>query len=371
MKRIKFLTMLGLMTFLPSAVVGNGWAPSGAKITEDCKRFFKGKSPEEIARYLVHPYSAAAGGAAQALADHGKKALPLIERLLKDSHPGVRLGALKALAHMYAEDKTKSGESEERELTPELARVLATVASMTDDPNEWVKGALGGVVKAVGIQNEHTHKVVLRMAASPDPGIRASALNMGRHWIKDPKVVVRIGTTVSAAPEGNTPRHWDLAHYILQQHKPHARESIPTIARFLNREAHRQRGMFSDGAHFRGLDIIEHHWDKSVERTPELVKGLCRCYVRVPYCDYPGWVRTREQVRRLLDKLSPESAPAIRKAVAAERQWLEKSSEASLKRATETAAEKARGTYVKFLRDLEELATRLEKGAMDLRGARP
>ena len=63
--------------------------------------FFKGKSPEEIARYLSHPNLIPARAAAQALGAHGEKALPLIKKLLKDKHPGMRGGAMRALSAIY------------------------------------------------------------------------------------------------------------------------------------------------------------------------------------------------------------------------------------------------------------------------------
>jgi hypothetical protein len=72
--------------------VGDGFAHSPAYIGETNSRGFSGMSPEQIAGFLGHFSGGTAGGAAQALTACGEKVLPLVKRLLKDKHHGIRAG---------------------------------------------------------------------------------------------------------------------------------------------------------------------------------------------------------------------------------------------------------------------------------------
>ena len=353
---------------------GGGFAHSPEYIARTNARGLEGKSPKEIARFLAHFNGGPAGGAVAALeaalrkdsADFNKSAggrrsplPPLIEQLLGDSHPYIRAGALSVLGEIH---KFTGGKGEVREATSELRRAMALAAMLIDDPHPEVQRALGGFVSKLKVETPEAHRVALRLAAHPDPSVRFSALHMGRYWLKDKATVVRIGILVSKAPEGNNPNHWNWAHMLLQRYKddPIVREAIPVMAAFIRNKANTvpYRGFFSDGAQYRALEVMAAQWDGEVERMPNVVEALCRCYTRVPYHNYKGWVRTRQMAWDLLKKLGPASARAIRATAAEEKKWLANVDDAFLKVVTETrqnpdeTREKCKG----YIRQLEELA---------------
>ena len=286
-------------------------------------RVFRGKAPEEIARYLAHPYPQAGNGIARALAEHGEKALPLVKRLLKDRHPGVRRGALATLGLMYARDESKEKGAEgdeEPPISPEVKQALALAAAMIDDPNPWVQIALGSVVEKIGAETEEMHRIVIRMGGSPDAAARAKALWLARHKIKDPATKVQVGIQVDSTPIGNTPRHWEQAHYVMQQGKDSAKPALPMLGEFLHGWAYRQRGMFSDSALSRGLDIVLHFAEDDAVLVT--VPGLCRTHVRLTPSDYSGWVTCQRLLVQALKKVAPRARPAIRAAIESEKKFL-------------------------------------------------
>jgi len=73
--------------------------------------------------------------------------------------------------------------------------------------------------------------------------------------------------------------------------------------------------MFSNGMMSGGLDVIDLQLDDQVEKTPQLVSGLCRCLAKVPDMDHPAWTHPNLYLRRLIYRLGPVSAAAIDKAV--------------------------------------------------------
>jgi hypothetical protein len=74
--------------------------------------------------------------------------------------------------------------------------------------------------------------------------------------------------------------------------------------------------MFSNGLMTGGLDVIDQQFDEQLEQTPLLVPGLCRCLVKVPDIDWPGWAFGNLYLRRLLYRLSAASADQIDTTVA-------------------------------------------------------
>ena len=357
MKAACVLLITLLAVAIPAAHAG--WAADPDYIARQSLPFFKDKSPEQIAPYLCHhnglPYQAAV----LALAAHGERALPLIEELMADTHPWIRAGALDTLGEIH-----KHEGKEERVLTPQLSKAVGLAARLLDDPHPAVQEALGGFVGKLRVETPQTRKMVLKMAASSDPGVRHRALNMGRHWLEHPETVVRIGMLVSAAPKGNTPGHWNLAHLLVQRYKdePVSRKAIPTMAAVLRHKANTRpyRGFFSDGAQFRAMEVMDSHWSKEVEAIPDVVPGLCRSYVRVPYHKYPGWIKTRELAWKLLGRCTRASVPAIRATIAEEKKWLADVSDLLLQTTTETKPEDARTRAKELLARLEKLATGLQ-----------
>jgi hypothetical protein len=351
-----------LLSLLAAVPVLAGWACDPEYIVQRHMKFFEGKTPEQIARFLAHPSGHPYAAAVKSLAARGEEALPLIKKLLGDSHPWIRGGAIDALGAMYGVDPQSK---EPRVVTPELQRATDLVARLAADTHPAVQAALGSFVEGTRLETDQTAKIILVMAANPDPSVRFKTLRMGRYWLKNPETVMRLATIVSAAPQGNTPNHWNWAHMLLERYKddPRVRKSIPTMARFLRNEANSapHRGFFSDGAQNRVLNILMAQWDAEVEAMPDVVPGICRCFVRVPYKDYPGWVKTRKLAADLLMRLTPMSAKAVRATIAEEKQWLATVEEPVLQRTIESDLEQARAHCQRSIQALEEVATRLEK----------
>ena len=331
MRRLPAMLLLASLAACTTAVAANGYAPPSEEVVEAHARPLRGKPPREIARFLAHPSDLAAAGAAKALAEHGSQALPLVRKLLEDSHPAMRAGALKTIAILFAPKPDETYKPGERPVTPALREMLALAATLVDDDASQVQLGLGTIVGTLGVETPAVHKILFTMADSPDPAVRAQALNIGRHKIQDKAAKARIGMLVSQAPEGNTARHWDLAHLLLQQGIEHAKPAIGGLGKFFGEDAPTLRRMFSDGAQFRALDVIERYLDDGLEGVPGLVPGLSICYVRVPRHGYPGWVRYEKQLKRVLERMGPAAAPGMRAAIDAQRKWLAAATEKELK----------------------------------------
>lgn len=302
------------------------WSMASARLSADQTpaeagyRIFRGKSPEVIARYLAHPYPQAVHGIARALAEHGERALPLLKELIKDRHPGVRRGAVLTLGIMYARDQSKESGDEQRPVSPEAKEALALLARMIDEPDPWVQIDLGSVVEKIGAETEEMHQLVIRMGRSPDAAARAKALWLARHRITTPEVKVQVGIQVDSTPEGNTPRHWEQAHYVMQQGKERAKPALPILACFFHDQAYKLRGMFSDSAILRALDVI-----RAYQQDPAAlvtVPGLCRTYVRLCDSEYHGWVACQEQTLKMLETLAPRARTVFRNAIDSEKKFL-------------------------------------------------
>lgn len=362
--RIALLFTLALAAG-PRAAWANGFAHSPAYIGRVNKESFKGEKPEEIARYLAHFSGGVVGGAVGALAEGGEKNLPLIKKLLKDTNPWIRGGAVRVLCAMYAAKKTQGkGPSPVPEMTPQLKAAMDLAAGMLDDPHPEVQASLGVFFQSVRIENEFVHKVLIAQAGDVDPSVRARTAGAIRHWIKDPKTRVRVGMEVLNRPDDVKPHSLALAAIYLWQHKELSRHAIPVVVRFLDVKAHTIRGFFTNGPYQKGLALIDHHFDAKLERMPGLVGAVCRSVVRIPYSTYGGWMDARKTAVRILEKLSPASAPAVRAAADAEVQWLEASTDDEIKAVTPADGKDAspRGEAVKRVQYLRALAAWLAAG---------
>jgi hypothetical protein len=291
------------------------WSPSNEKIIEGNAKMLRGKKPEVIARFLVHPYPMAAAGAARALAEHRGEAVALVGKLLGDRHAGMRAGAVNVLAEMIAdlnEGKTgsKRKASEPLKIPPALARVLDLATKLVDDPSPAVQRAMGNLAGTLG-DHPVTHKVALSMAASKDASVRYAALRLAGRT--PPEVRVKIGMTVSAMHKGNSARLWSLAHKVISGAIDQAKPAMGVIARFLEDQAPMLRGMFADGAMASALKVVEPH--AAAPESLVTVAGLCKCYVTIPDGKHGAWTSIEEQLYLILKKMGPAAAGPIRKAV--------------------------------------------------------
>ncbi len=309
---------------IAQAGVGGGFAHSPDYIGRVNRMSFEGQKPEEIARYLGHFSGGVVGGAVGALAEGGEKNLPLIKKLLKDKNPWIRGGAVRVLCAMYApaRDPKAKGPKAPPEITAELKQIMDLVGSMKSDPHPEVQAGIGTFFQAIRVENEFVHKILIAQAADADPSVRSKTASLVRHWIKDSKTRVRVGTEVLQRPDDVSPHSLALASIYLWQHKDRSRESLPVVVRYLNVKAHTLRGFFTNSPYENGLKLIEYHFDKKLEKSPGTVQAVCRSIIRVPYNTYGGWMNARKTAERVMGMLSPSSAAAVNAAAAKEIKWL-------------------------------------------------
>lgn len=284
---------------------GNGWVGTFRQHRQSVDWFFADNSPEEIARYLPYPDWNGAQTAYQALAARGPAALSLLERLVEDSHEGIRAGGWDAIGQLHA-----SGQLPEESVGRFIALAAKRAAAEKGPAGAAMLRAVGPLAKG-----ENLATILAGLARVPDFTVRKTVTEIAERDLKDrpdlmvkvTKVVVEGGIaycdirTVGGAL-GTISRHAAL---------PEARASVPAIARVLNDDAPDTRGMFSNGLMQGGLDAIDQQFDKELEQTPLLVSGLCRCLVKVPDMDHPAWTYPNLYLRRLLYRLSAAAADRI------------------------------------------------------------
>jgi hypothetical protein len=340
-----------------------GFACEPDYIAETNAKGLEGMSPEQIARFLGHFNAGPADGAAMALADQGAKALPLIDKLLHDTNPYVRAGAINALAYMNGLGSTQRKKKGAVAARPaDLRPVIAKLDSLAKDPHPEVQRALMGIVNAAQVENDTTHAIAVAAASNPDPTVQSGAIKASQ-WVTDDTVALRIGMSVVKSGREADTHDLSKAYICLLKRKEDARPSIPDIVRYFNEEAHLVRGFFSNGPLERGLDIIDFHFDPELEKAPGLVPAISKAFTRVPYNTYAGWVKAREHAIALLLRLSPASAPALQKAADEERKWVETEDPEILDKATQMSdAQKRTELLLKSVKYLEDVAAWLQAG---------
>ena len=346
--RVVSLSTLLTLSMAQAVLAAGDFAHSPEYIARVNSEAFKGEKPAEIARYLAHFSGGVAGGAVRALVEGGKENLPLVRRLLKDSNPWIRGGAVRVLAGFYGMPKgAKGAKVPEREVTPELREAMDLVSSMLDDPHPEVQSAVGHFFRQMRMENAVVHKVLLAQAADMDPSVRGSTVSAVRHWIKDPETRLRVGMAALNRPDGINPHALSLASsYVLEQ-KEIAHDALPVMVRYLNEKAHLMRGFFTNGPYQRGLRLIDHYYDPDLEEMPGVVKAVCRSIIRIPWSTYGGWMDARKVAVGIMEKMTPAAAPPERAAPAHAQEWIDASTDDELRavtpveRVTGTPREKA------------------------------
>jgi len=303
----------------------NGWAPKGEKMAMIKPGFFEGKEPREIARYLV-PHS---GTAVNPLASHGKAILPLVKELLDDSHPAMRCAAWDTVAKLH--QQRSLAEKSEQEA------ILRMGAARAESEDSWVLQAAADVMLKFGIKNKDTDKLLLAMSVSKDAATRGKSLKLAGQKGVEPAAAIKVAAAVASHLEGTDPAVWGNAFRIMSKHKtlPEVRSAVPAIALVLDEVSHELRGMFSNGVMSGGLPVILEQLDTELEKTPRLVSGLCKCFIKGPKTSWRGWVVARTELQRAIYRLSPAAADEIRRVAAAQRQWLKTVPDTKLKLITE------------------------------------
>ncbi|NQT52087.1 hypothetical protein HQ576_08550, partial [bacterium] len=287
----------------------NGWVGTHEQHRQGVAWFFEGKSPEQIARYLAFPDWMGAQAAYLALASHGRKAIPLLMRLVGDSHAGVRVGAWDAIGAMNGQKR----------LTDQDRQKLAALASSRIDREDPAVGEALGRAAAPMAKGENLATILTAIASKPDIKARQFAVDNARRGLADrPEHMVGVLRVVAASGlDHNTIRVLGGAMGGISRHAelPEARGAAKEIARVLDEIAPDMRGMFTDGLMHGGLAVIDQHLDAELESTPKLVSGMTRCFVKVPDTDWPGWAFANLYFRRQIYRLGAGSAGTIRRTV--------------------------------------------------------
>ena len=310
--------VVGILIAGASNALANGWAMNSEQVEELMTASYRKMPTETLARHLAHPNGHAGWFVIKTLAERGDEAMPLLEKLVTDTHPLVRQGAMAALIEIRKIDQGDAPQD-----TPETRRLIGQMKTLVDDPN--LAASIVGFLKDAKIDNADVREIALRLAQSSDLALRGAALDMARGFLKDPDTVVKIGMYASAGPK-NIPRSWGTAHGLIARYKDQevSRQAIATVARFQRDTANTLpvRGMFSDGPQIHATALLIAQWDAEVQKMPEVVPAVCRTYVRAPYSLHPGWVTLREQAGKLVLLLDRDAVPAIRATLAEEKQWL-------------------------------------------------
>jgi hypothetical protein len=288
----------------------NGWSGTWEQHRQGVAWFFEGKSAKEIARYLAYPDWMGAQTAYQALASSGDEAIPLVKQLVADTHAGIRLGAWDAIAEMNTRKLLDT-------TTQQELATLAAARIATEDSAVGMALARAATPMAEG---EALSKLLTGIARLEDIKARETAVDTAVARLKgQPELMVPVLRTVIAAKLSNNDiRALGNAMVNLSSvaKTPEARGALPEIAAVLDETSPDTRGMFSNGMMSGGLDVIDLQFDDQVEKTPQLVAGLSRCFAKVPDTDHPAWTFPNIYLRRLIYRLGPVSAAAIDKAVA-------------------------------------------------------
>jgi hypothetical protein len=303
------------------------FAHSMAYIGRVNREAFKGEKPEEIARYLAHYNGSVVGGAVGALVAGGKENLPLVMKLMKDTNPWIRAGAVQVYTGLHTPPKLPGKKRSIPEMTPELQQAMDFMEAVRSDPHPEVQRAVGQFFTGLGIENDLVKEILIAQASSPDPKVRGETSEAIRHWIKDPRTRMQVGMEVLKRPEDVSPHAIALAAIYLLEQKDIARPAIPTVVRYINEKAHTIRGFFTNAPYQKGLKLIDYHYDAELEKSHGVVLAVCRSLVRIPYSTYGGWMDARRTAVQILEKMSPAAALLVHGAAVEEQQWLDASTD--------------------------------------------
>ncbi len=299
--RQKVATALGLA----KSGVDGGFAHSPDYIQRTNQRGFDGMSPEQIAGYLPHFSGGLAGGAAAAMAEHGAKEVPLLKRMLKDKHPGVRAGALRVLARIYGSDS----EEYRTEVPAHMAEILQLVQPLIKDPSSLVRAAAGRLVLSMKVVHRDIYPVLYQLAEQPRSGIDKYI----RHGIKDPRIRVELTMKLldtanrnkSSVPSHYKPMNWaSMAHLDLCE--PHIGTALDTMN---NPQVVTMYGFFSNGPGNGALRIFERYSDHPLVRKhlPDML--AFSVHRQGSFNSY--WTPVLEVPHRIVLKIGPEALPVV------------------------------------------------------------
>ena len=284
---------------------GDGFAHSPPYIAETNRRGFDGMPPEQIAGFLAHFSGAPADGAALALAARGEKALPLIKRLLKDKHHGIRAGALATLTHMYGSDSKEY----RTEVPKEQAEIIKLVRPLINDESQLVRRTASSLVVSMKVLNDDIHAILLELAKHKGSGVD----NVNRHGIKDPRIRTRL--SMRLVETANRFRDTVPGRYIpmivattahIELCGPYVRTAVDTLN---NPEVLNMYGFFSNHPPNGALEIFEHyaHDPLVLKHLPDMLRFASRKQSGVDSYWYP----IVEYPHRIIVKIGPKALPVV------------------------------------------------------------
>jgi len=266
-------------------------------------RGFEGMTTDQIAPFVGHFSGGVAGGAIEALAGRGEEALPLLKRMLGDSHPGIRSGAVDTLTRIYA-----SGVSEYRTEVPQgVKQIIKLVRPMLDDESILVRNAVSGFVINIKVVNEDIYEMIQNLALQG-----GNVHGFVRHAVKDPEVRTRLGMAI--IDYNNKARITSPGTYIpmicittshLEKCEPYMQTAIDTIN---NPEVQIMYGFFSNHPEDAALHICSrfHEHPLVLENLPQIIRISFRRGEPTVY-----WDVHREFPHRIAIQLGPKALPII------------------------------------------------------------
>jgi len=282
-----------------------GFAHSPAYIARTNKQGFDGMKPEQIAGFFAHPNGAGSEGAVLALADHGTKALPLLKKLLGDTHDGVRVGALSTLARIYGSDSKEY----RTEAPPELAEVIKLARPLITDKSPYVRNAAAGLVLSMNIVNDDIYHILGVLARQENNSIGRFV----RYGVKDPEIRIKlcmemmntVNRTRSTVPAEYKPLLWASSTHM-DLCRPHVQVAIDTLN---NPEILPLYGFFSNGPPEAALAIIAEYSDEPL--VMKHLTDILRFCARKRGSMDSYWYAIVEYPHRIVVKLGPEALPVL------------------------------------------------------------
>lgn len=355
MKPIKTISALLMLAALSFPCRGE-YAPMPKVVISMQKKAFQGKSPEEIASFLAHPDESTQKAAAAALADNPATAMPLIEKLLTDTNPWIRAGAVDVMTNMVEAVVMKRGpqiapsplskkqngnttieEKKEAQLKLTATRLLQKYLS--EETESAVLNAICSLFRKASFDPEVLAYFVKKAILSEHPSTRINALKVFEGRNHSEKDLLWAGLLALERYDGSI--HQEILSIMnavecgMQQENGNT--AIPAIASHLLNKVNGGHPAFRKKYWFQVVDqelnVLEKHWSWEVEKQKDVVPGLCRAVVRLPYNKGGRHVKynLRERSKILLRRCSWTAAPVIRESAEKELEWLNSASDVDLK----------------------------------------
>ena len=285
--------------------IDGGFAHSPAYIARTNKQGFDGMTHEQIAGFFSHPSGSVVGGAVMAMAARGAKALPLLKRLLADTHNGVRTGALSTLTEIYGSDSKEY----RTDVPDDLAEIIKLARPLIKDPSSWVRNGASGLVLSMKIVNDDIYQILGELAKKDGNSIGGFV----RYGVKDPRVrtelCMELMNTVNRArskvPASYKPLLWAVAAH-LDLCEPHIQVAIDTLN---NPEVLTMYGFFSNGPPEAALIMLEKYPRNPLvmEHLTDILRFCAR--KRATWNSY--WYTMIEYPHRIIVKLGPKALPVL------------------------------------------------------------